>query len=324
MSNWIIFYITLLNWEFLLKWYNFFWKFCWNREFSLCTTISIDKIVDSQTSFMLRSRTFYLRLRIPVCSVPPTYRKSSTCYPPTRSTTIWRLPVQACWRRLRATAGTWKRTDLRRRRGRRGNWSPCVSASAATASDRWGWWTARAVGRRAGCFRWRTGSGGAAGRIRCCCCCNCWQPGKRKKRCCAFKAKSGEPSWRHTRKLWRHSRKLSDDIVASLVATWSQAYKNAWRWLLHFRYLLLSICDVRSEYFFTNINYTPTAWMVVKTVIPSHLAETSASQHAQLFTWRTTGDQARRHGGKFGGRAPPNLFCVQKNLFWTQKKILPP
>jgi len=24
MSNWIIFYITLLNWEFLLKWYNFF------------------------------------------------------------------------------------------------------------------------------------------------------------------------------------------------------------------------------------------------------------------------------------------------------------
>jgi len=24
MSNWIIFYITLLNWEFLFKWYNFF------------------------------------------------------------------------------------------------------------------------------------------------------------------------------------------------------------------------------------------------------------------------------------------------------------
>jgi len=37
-SNWVIFYITLLNWEFLLKWYNFFW----NREFLLCTTISID------------------------------------------------------------------------------------------------------------------------------------------------------------------------------------------------------------------------------------------------------------------------------------------
>jgi len=30
MSNWIIFYSTLLNWEFLLKWYNFFWNFCWN------------------------------------------------------------------------------------------------------------------------------------------------------------------------------------------------------------------------------------------------------------------------------------------------------
>jgi len=24
MSNWIIFYITLQNWEFLLKWYNLF------------------------------------------------------------------------------------------------------------------------------------------------------------------------------------------------------------------------------------------------------------------------------------------------------------
>jgi len=35
MSNWIIFYITLLNWEFLLKWYNFFWNLCWNRFHSL-------------------------------------------------------------------------------------------------------------------------------------------------------------------------------------------------------------------------------------------------------------------------------------------------
>jgi len=31
-----------LYWEFLLKWYSFFWNFCWNREFLLCTTISID------------------------------------------------------------------------------------------------------------------------------------------------------------------------------------------------------------------------------------------------------------------------------------------
>jgi len=36
------FYITLLSWEFLLKWYNFFWYYYWNREFLLCTTISID------------------------------------------------------------------------------------------------------------------------------------------------------------------------------------------------------------------------------------------------------------------------------------------
>jgi len=42
MSSWIIFYITLLNWEFLLKCYNFFWNFCWNKDFLLCTTISID------------------------------------------------------------------------------------------------------------------------------------------------------------------------------------------------------------------------------------------------------------------------------------------
>jgi len=31
MSNWITFYITLLRWEFLLKWYNFLWKFFWKR-----------------------------------------------------------------------------------------------------------------------------------------------------------------------------------------------------------------------------------------------------------------------------------------------------
>jgi len=51
MSNWIIFNITLLNWEFLLKWYNFFWNFCWNRDFLLCTTISIH--FNSDISFPL-------------------------------------------------------------------------------------------------------------------------------------------------------------------------------------------------------------------------------------------------------------------------------
>jgi len=35
-------YITLLSWEALLKWYNFFWNFCWNREFFLRTKISTD------------------------------------------------------------------------------------------------------------------------------------------------------------------------------------------------------------------------------------------------------------------------------------------
>jgi len=42
MPSWIIFYITLLNWEFLLKCCNFFWNFYWIRDFLLCTTISID------------------------------------------------------------------------------------------------------------------------------------------------------------------------------------------------------------------------------------------------------------------------------------------
>ena len=85
MSNWIIFHITLLNWEFLLKWYNFVWDFCWDRYFLLCTTISTD--FNSQISFpscwgvgsrkFLKgrkfwkrrswSRIFYLRLRNPAC-----------------------------------------------------------------------------------------------------------------------------------------------------------------------------------------------------------------------------------------------------------------
>ena len=36
MSNCIIFYITLLNWEFLLKWHDFFWNFCWNIFLFFC------------------------------------------------------------------------------------------------------------------------------------------------------------------------------------------------------------------------------------------------------------------------------------------------
>jgi len=35
MSNWIIFYITAPSWEFLLKWYNFFWNFV-ESEISCC------------------------------------------------------------------------------------------------------------------------------------------------------------------------------------------------------------------------------------------------------------------------------------------------
>ena len=53
------FYITLLKWVFLWKWYNFFWNFYWNRDFLLCTTISID--FNSQVSFLygVGSRKFW-------------------------------------------------------------------------------------------------------------------------------------------------------------------------------------------------------------------------------------------------------------------------
>jgi len=93
MSNWIIFHITLLNCEFLLKWYNFFWIFCWNRHFLLCTTFPLILTVqfhslyvkESESEILERlesesgagvgsrkfwkgrswSRIFYLRLRNP-------------------------------------------------------------------------------------------------------------------------------------------------------------------------------------------------------------------------------------------------------------------
>jgi len=50
MYNWIIFYNKQLNWEFLLKRYNFFKTFV-ETDFLLCTTISID--FNSEISFPL-------------------------------------------------------------------------------------------------------------------------------------------------------------------------------------------------------------------------------------------------------------------------------
>jgi len=41
-SNSIIFSITLLSWELLLKWCKFFLNFRWSRESLLCATISIN------------------------------------------------------------------------------------------------------------------------------------------------------------------------------------------------------------------------------------------------------------------------------------------
>jgi len=65
------FSITLLNWEFLSKWYNSLRNFCWNRGFLLRGTISSD--FNIQISIRLcvweilerRSRIFYLRLHNP-------------------------------------------------------------------------------------------------------------------------------------------------------------------------------------------------------------------------------------------------------------------
>ena len=89
------FYITLLNWEILLKWYNFFRNFNWNRHFLLCTTIYIDfnrqipfplswgvgietfgKVgVGRRETEILASRRFYLRLRNPGCYNGSRYKK---------------------------------------------------------------------------------------------------------------------------------------------------------------------------------------------------------------------------------------------------------
>ena len=63
MSNWIIFYITLLHSEFLLKWYNFFWNFCWNRascyapRFPLILTAKFHSlyVIESESEILERS-----------------------------------------------------------------------------------------------------------------------------------------------------------------------------------------------------------------------------------------------------------------------------
>ena len=57
MSNCIIFYIALLNWKFLLEWYNFFWNVCWNRDILLCTTIPTD--FNSQIDFNSQTAKFH-------------------------------------------------------------------------------------------------------------------------------------------------------------------------------------------------------------------------------------------------------------------------
>jgi len=56
MSSWVIFYITLLNWEFLLKWYNFFLKLLLKQRF---LAVHHDLYLFQQPNFipfMLRSR----------------------------------------------------------------------------------------------------------------------------------------------------------------------------------------------------------------------------------------------------------------------------
>jgi len=87
MSNWIMFYITLQNWEFLLKWCNFFWPFvdteisCCASRYPLILTAKFYSLYvkESESENLQRSesgvavgyfgksesRIFYLRLRNP-------------------------------------------------------------------------------------------------------------------------------------------------------------------------------------------------------------------------------------------------------------------
>ena len=105
MSDWIIFYMTLLNWQFLLQWYNFFGNFCWNSDFLLCTTISIG--FNNQTSFLLcwgvksrkfwkgRSRIFYHRVRNHgLMLIVPLYTLMNKLLQSTK-TRYWRLLIVA-------------------------------------------------------------------------------------------------------------------------------------------------------------------------------------------------------------------------------------
>jgi len=78
MLSWIIFYITLLNWEFLFKWYNFFETFvesaisCCVPRFPLILTAKFhslylkeSEILERSEILESRSRIFYLWLRNP-------------------------------------------------------------------------------------------------------------------------------------------------------------------------------------------------------------------------------------------------------------------
>jgi len=76
MSSWIMFYITRLSWEFLLKWYNFFETFveaeisCCVPRFPLILTAKVNSLCvkESESEILgTRNRIFYLRLRNPVC-----------------------------------------------------------------------------------------------------------------------------------------------------------------------------------------------------------------------------------------------------------------
>jgi len=80
MNRWIIFYITLLTWEFLLKWYSFE-TFVETRVFLLCTTI-FKRFEEWNFIPLLKIRCpkvrswsliFYLRLRNPDCTIYLSY-----------------------------------------------------------------------------------------------------------------------------------------------------------------------------------------------------------------------------------------------------------
>ena len=61
-SIWTFVCLTLLRWEFLLKWYNFFWNFSWNTDFLLCTTTAARLMFDHFRWLLIATKLLTVKL----------------------------------------------------------------------------------------------------------------------------------------------------------------------------------------------------------------------------------------------------------------------